>query len=177
MNKITLGSGCFWCVEAVFKSLNGVKSVLPGYSGGGISNPTYKEVCSGLTGHAEVVQLEYDENEISLKDILEVFFQTHDPTSINRQGADIGTQYRSAIFYHNDAQKAIAEEVINALNSSGAFENKIVTQVTPFDTFYVAEEYHHDYFARNPEQAYCQAVVRPKVEKFKKVFAERLKTA
>lgn len=177
MNTITLGSGCFWCVEAVFKSLNGVKSVLPGYSGGGISNPTYKEVCSGLTGHAEVVQLEYDENEISLKDILEVFFQTHDPTSINRQGADIGTQYRSAIFYHNDAQKAIAEEVINALNSSGAFEKKIVTQVTPFDTFYVAEEYHHDYFARNPEQAYCQAVVRPKVEKFKKVFAERLKTA
>lgn len=175
MQKITLGSGCFWCVEAVFQALNGIEKVTSGYSGGKISNPTYKEVCSGLTGHAEVVQIEFDEAKISLSEILEVFFKTHDPTTLNRQGADKGTQYRSAIFYHSEDQKQLAEETIKDLNDLEAFENPIVTEVTAFDKFYPAEEYHHNYFEKNPEQAYCQMVVRPKVEKFKKAFEKKLK--
>ena len=175
MQKITLGSGCFWCVEAVFDALKGVKQVTSGYSGGKISNPTYREVCSGLTGHAEVVQLEYDEKKVSLDEILEVFFQTHDPTTLNRQGADKGTQYRSAIFYHDEQQKEVAESIIEELNQSGAFDDPIVTEVTEFDTFYPAEEYHQNYFENNPEQGYCQMVVRPKVDKFKRVFADKLK--
>ncbi|MEQ8910082.1 MAG: peptide-methionine (S)-S-oxide reductase MsrA [Vicingaceae bacterium] len=175
MQKITLGSGCFWCVEAVFQALNGVEKVTSGYSGGKISNPTYREVCSGLTGHAEVVQLEYDESQISLQEILEVFFKTHDPTTLNRQGADKGTQYRSAIFYHNENQKELAEKVIKRLDDNGAFDDPIVTEVTAFEAFYKAEEEHQDYFAKNPEQGYCQMVVRPKVEKFKQAFAEKLK--
>lgn len=175
MQKITLGSGCFWCVEAVFDALKGVKKVTSGYSGGKIANPTYREVCSGLTGHAEVVQLDYDEGEISLEQILEVFFKTHDPTTLNRQGADKGTQYRSAIFYHNKQQKETAESIIKELNQSGAFDDPVVTEVTEFDTFYKAEEYHQNYYRNNPEQGYCQMVVRPKVEKFRQVFADKLK--
>lgn len=175
MQKITLGSGCFWCVEAVFDALKGVKKVTSGYSGGKIANPTYREVCSGLTGHAEVVQLDYDEGEISLEQILEVFFKTHDPTTLNRQGADKGTQYRSAIFYHNKQQKETAESIIKELNQSGAFDDPVVTEVTEFDTFYKAEEYHQNYYRNNPEQGYCQMVVRPKVEKFRQVFSDKLK--
>ena len=156
MQKATLGSGCFWCVEAVFQTLKGVNKVLPGYSGGKISNPTYREVCSGLTGHAEVVQIEFDEKVISFIELLEVFFKTHDPTTLNKQGGDVGTQYRSSIFYHSEEQKETAEEVISKLNNSKAFPSKIVTEVVPF-------------------KGYCQMVVRPKVEKFKKVFENKLK--
>tara|TARA_R110002096_G_scaffold233849_2_gene423984 strand:+ start:12268 stop:12795 length:528 start_codon:yes stop_codon:yes gene_type:complete len=175
MQKATLGSGCFWCVEAVFQTLKGVNKVLPGYSGGKISNPTYREVCSGLTGHAEVVQIEFDEKVISFIELLEVFFKTHDPTTLNKQGGDVGTQYRSSIFYHSEEQKETAEEVISKLNNSKAFPSKIVTEVVPFKAFYEAEEYHKNYFINNPEQGYCQMVVRPKVEKFKKVFENKLK--
>lgn len=175
MQKATLGSGCFWCVEAVFQTLKGVNRVLPGYSGGKIANPTYREVCSGLTGHAEVVQIEFDEEVISFVELLEVFFKTHDPTTLNKQGGDVGTQYRSSIFYHSEEQKETAEEVIAKLNDSKAFSSKIVTEVVPFKAFYEAEEYHKNYFINNPEQGYCQMVVRPKVEKFKKVFENKLK--
>lgn len=175
MQKVTLGAGCFWCVEAIYKELKGVEKVEPGYSGGKIANPTYREVCSGLTGHAEVIQLEYDESVIDFKEILEVFFKTHDPTTLNRQGADVGTQYRSAIFYHNEYQKEIAEKVISGLDKSSAFDNPIVTEVTEFTAFYPAEEYHKNYYKNNPEEGYCRMVVRPKVEKFKKVFGEKLK--
>ncbi|MAC95713.1 MAG: peptide-methionine (S)-S-oxide reductase [Flavobacteriales bacterium] len=175
MQKITLGAGCFWCVEAIYKELIGVEKVEPGYSGGKIANPTYREVCSGLTGHAEVIQLEYDESVIDFKEILEVFFKTHDPTTLNRQGADVGTQYRSAIFYHNENQKEVAEKVISELENSSVFDKPVVTEVTEFTVFYPAEEYHKNYYKNNPEEGYCQMVVRPKVEKFKKVFEEKLK--
>lgn len=175
MQKITLGAGCFWCVEAIYKELKGVEKVEPGYSGGKIANPTYREVCSGLTGHAEVIQLEYDESIIDFKEILEVFFKTHDPTTLNRQGADVGTQYRSAIFYHNENQKEVAEKVISELENSSVFDNPVVTEVTEFTAFYPAEEYHKNYYKNNPEEGYCRMVVRPKVEKFKKVFGEKLK--
>ncbi len=176
MQRITLGSGCFWCVEAIFQQLKGIASVKSGYTGGKISNPTYREVCSGLTGHAEVIQLEYDEKEISVAEILEVFFKTHDPTTLNRQGADSGTQYRSAIFYHTQEQKEVAEKVKEELDASGAFSNPIVTEITAFDhKFYEAEEYHQNYYKNNPEQGYCRVVVRPKIEKFEKVFKDKLK--
>ena len=175
MEKATLGAGCFWCVEAVFQQLKGVVSVKPGYSGGKIANPTYREVCSGLTGHAEVIQVEYNEKEISFKEILEVFFKTHDPTTLNRQGADTGTQYRSAIFFHSESQKEIAEDTIKHLNNEGAYDSPVVTEVTAFDEFYEAEEYHKNYYKNNPDQGYCRMVVRPKVEKFEKVFKEKLK--
>jgi len=175
MKKATFGSGCFWCVEAVFQALNGVEKVLPGYTGGKIANPTYREVCSGLTGHAEVIQIDYDEKVISFKQLLEVFFKTHDPTTLNQQGADKGTQYRSAIFYHNEAQKEEAEQTIAALNASNAFDKPIVTEVTEHKVFFEAEEYHKNYFKNNPEQGYCRMVVQPKVEKFKQVFADILK--
>ena len=175
MQKITLGAGCFWCVEAIYKELIGVEKVEPGYSGGKIANPTYREVCSGLTGHAEVIQLEYDESVVDFKEILEVFFKTHDPTTLNRQGADVGTQYRSAIFYHNENQKEVAEKVISELENSSVFDKPVVTEVTEFTVFYPAEEYHKNYYKNNPEEGYCQMVVRPKVEKFKKVFEEKLK--
>lgn len=175
MQKITLGAGCFWCVEAIYKELKGVEKVEPGYSGGKIANPTYREVCSGLTGHAEVIHLEYDESVIDFKEILEVFFKTHDPTTLNRQGADVGTQYRSAIFYHNENQKEVAEKVISELENSFVFDKPVVTEVTEFTVFYPAEEYHKNYYKNNPEEGYCQMVVRPKVEKFKKVFGEKLK--
>lgn len=175
MNKATFASGCFWCSEAIYKQLKGVSKVTSGYIGGKIANPTYREVCSGLTGHAEAVQIEYDEKEISFDELLQIFWKTHDPTTLNRQGGDVGTQYRSAVFYHNEEQRQMAEEIKAELDASGAFADPIVTEITPASEFYSAEDYHQNYFENNPDQAYCQAVVRPKVEKFEKVFAERLK--
>jgi peptide-methionine (S)-S-oxide reductase len=171
----TLAGGCFWCLEAVYDQLRGVEDVVSGYSGGRRPNPSYEQVCSGATGHAEVVQLTFDPAVISFRDILGVFFAIHDPTTLNRQGNDVGTQYRSAIFYHSPEQKAIAEQVIAELNAAGLWPRPIVTQVTPLEAFYPAEEYHQEYFARNPTQGYCQAVVAPKVAKFRKQFLDRLK--
>lgn len=175
MELATFGAGCFWCVEAVFKELKGVHSVTSGYSGGHVENPTYQQVCTGSTGHAEVVQIEYDPQVVSFPELLEVFWKTHDPTTLNRQGADIGTQYRSAIFYHNEEQKKLAEEYKAKLDASGAFSDPIVTTLEKFEKFYPAEDYHQDYFSLNPNQPYCQAVIRPKMDKFRKVFADRLK--
>lgn len=175
LETATLGAGCFWCVEAVFDDLKGVESVESGYSGGHTENPTYKEVCSETTGHAEVVQINFDPQEISFRDILRVFFTVHDPTTLNRQGNDIGTSYRSAIFYHDDNQKQIAEEVIKEVTDAKIYDNPIVTEIKPFDKFYIAEDYHQEYFANNPNQPYCAAVVAPKVAKFRQKFADRLK--
>jgi peptide-methionine (S)-S-oxide reductase len=175
MEKITLGSGCFWCTEAVFQRLNGVESAVSGYSGGKTKDPFYKEVTTGRTGHAEVVQVTFDPAVISLEEILEVFWKTHDPTTLNRQGNDVGTQYRSAIFYHDSAQKEVAERLKKALDESGAWGDPIVTEITPFEVFYPAENYHQDYFNENGSQPYCQFVVAPKVKKFKEVFADKLK--
>jgi peptide-methionine (S)-S-oxide reductase len=172
----TLAGGCFWCLEAVFDNLQGVTDVVSGYAGGTTTNPTYKQVCTGTTGHAEVVQIQFDPDVISFKDLLEVFFSIHDPTTLNRQGADVGEQYRSAIFYHTAEQKQIAEMVIYNLTEEGIWPDPIVTKVTPLDVFYPAEDYHQEYFAHNPEQGYCQMVVSPKVAKFRKKFASRLKS-
>lgn len=169
---ITLGAGCFWCVEAVFQRVKGVQKVVSGYSGGEISNPTYREVVSGLTGHAEVVQVTFDPKVISLAQILEVFWKTHDPTTLNRQGADVGTQYRSAIFYHNDNQRDIALNLKKKLNDEKVWNKPIVTEISPFKRFYRAEDYHQNYFNQNPNQGYCQFVIIPKLEKFRKIFAE-----
>jgi peptide-methionine (S)-S-oxide reductase len=172
----TLAAGCFWCVEAVFQQLKGVETVESGYTGGHVKNPSYKDVCSGETGHAEVIQISYDPTVITFNEILKVFFKVHDPTTLNRQGADVGTQYRSSIFYHNDTQKEIAEKNIAALNESGAYADKIVTLVEPLNDYYKAEDYHQNYFNDNGDKnPYCQMVVRPKVEKFEKAFAEMLK--
>lgn len=171
-DTITLGGGCYWCVEAVYERLDGVVDVYSGFSGGSIENPTYEQVCSGRTGHAEVVQIAFDSTLTSVKDILEVFFVVHDPTTLNKQGHDVGTQYRSVIFYHSDEQKAIAKEVIAALEKEKVFNSPIVTAVQPMTVFYEAEDYHQDYYAKNPDQSYCQLVVRPKVEKFEKVFGK-----
>ncbi len=162
----TFGGGCFWCTEVIFQQLEGVSSVLPGYMGGARPNPTYEQVCSGATGHAEVVQIEYDPEKTSFKQLLSVFFKTHDPTTLNRQGADVGTQYRSAVFFHNEEQKQEAEVLIKDLNAAGAYENPIVTEVTPASEFYEAEDYHRNYFNNNPGQPYCAAVIRPKLQKF-----------
>ncbi|MBN9297231.1 MAG: bifunctional methionine sulfoxide reductase B/A protein [Filimonas sp.] len=175
VDTITLGGGCYWCVEAVYKELDGVIKVESGFSGGKVDNPTYKQVCTGATGHAEVVQVTYDKTKTSLDEILKVFFTVHDPTTLNRQGADVGTQYRSVIFYRDANQKQEARDVIAALEKEKVFNNPIVTEVAPFDKFYIAEDYHQDYYANNKEQPYCQLVIRPKVEKFEKVFKERLK--
>ncbi|MEQ8881198.1 MAG: peptide-methionine (S)-S-oxide reductase MsrA [Cyclobacteriaceae bacterium] len=175
MEQITLGSGCFWCTEAVFTRLMGVESAVSGYSGGFKPNPTYEEVCSGSTGHAEVVQVTFDEKEISVEEILEVFWKTHDPTTLNRQGNDVGTQYRSAIFYHNDNQRDVATALKKKLDESGAWSDPIVTEITPIEKFYPAEDYHSNYFEQHGRQPYCQFVVAPKVEKFKQVFKEKLK--
>lgn len=169
---ITLGAGCFWCVEAVFQRVKGVTGVVSGYSGGQISNPTYKEVCSGLTGHAEVVQLNFDPSVISLTKILEIFWKTHDPTTLNRQGADMGTQYRSVIFYHNNEQLEVASALKQKLDDARVWDNPIVTEIAKFDKFYPAEDYHQEYFERNAAQPYCQFVIIPKLEKFEKIFAE-----
>lgn len=169
------GAGCFWCVEAVFENLKGVYKVESGYSGGTLKNPTYKEVCSGLTGHAEVAKITYNPDEISFETLLSVFFKTHDPTTLNYQGNDHGTQYRSAIFYTSEKQKETAERIIKELNEEKAYPKPIVTEVKPFTVFYKAENYHQDYYKNNPEQAYCHYVIQPKVEKFKKVFKDYLK--
>jgi peptide-methionine (S)-S-oxide reductase len=171
----TFGGGCFWCTEAVFQELKGVIGVKPGYAGGHTKNPTYREVCSGTTGHAEVIQIEYDPNLVPFEKLLEVFFQTHDPTTLNRQGNDIGTQYRSVIFYHNDQQRKISEQIIQRLAEAKVFRSPIVTQLEKLDVFYEAEDYHHDYFSANPDQPYCEALILPKLKKFRKVFAEDLK--
>ncbi|MEO8151007.1 MAG: peptide-methionine (S)-S-oxide reductase MsrA [Bacteroidia bacterium] len=175
LDTITLGGGCYWCVEAVYQQLRGVEKVVSGFSGGTVKNPSYREVCNGTTGHAEAANIIYDKTQVSFKDILEVFFTVHDPTTLNRQGGDVGTQYRSAIFYHNDEQKAIAEDIIKRLNESGAYSSPIVTEVTGFKEFYAAENYHQNYYNQNGSEPYCQMVIRPKVEKFKKVFHDKLK--
>ncbi|HER08647.1 MAG TPA: peptide-methionine (S)-S-oxide reductase [Bacteroides sp.] len=175
VEKATFGGGCFWCVEAIFERVKGVQSVTSGYAGGETKNPTYRQVTNGGTGHAEVVQITYDPGVVSYADLLEIFFRTHDPTTRNRQGADVGTQYRSLILYHDEAQRQLAEKVIGELDGAGIWENPIVTQVEPYDTFYPAEDYHQEYFASNPEQGYCRIVIQPKVEKFEKVFREKLK--
>ena len=171
----TLAGGCFWCLEAVFDEVKGVEGVESGYAGGKVANPSYREVCDGTTGHAEVIQIHFDPNIVSYRDMLNVFFAIHDPTTLNRQGNDVGTQYRSAIFYHDDEQKKIAEELINELNAQKIWDKPIVTEVSKLDKFYMGEEYHQEYFARNPHQPYCQAVVAPKVAKFRKHHLEMLK--
>jgi peptide-methionine (S)-S-oxide reductase len=175
LEKATLGGGCFWCTEAVYLELKGVVDVKPGYSGGHVKNPSYKEVCNETTGHAEVVQITFDPEVVSFSEILEVFFVTHDPTTLNRQGNDVGTQYRSAIFYHSETQKQTAQKVIKLLTKDKVYNKPIVTEVTAFSAFYPAEDYHINYFARNKNQPYCQFVVAPKVEKFRKVFKEKMK--
>src|SRR5918994_1803326 len=171
----TLGGGCFWCLEAVFKDLKGVESVVSGYAGGHVENPTYEQVCGGRTGHAEVVQIAYDPNVISYRDLLDVFFTIHDPTTKDRQGADIGPQYRSIVLYHSPEQKTAAEHAIAELEAKRVWHAPIVTEVAPLDRFYPGEEYHQDYFERNPRQRYCQIVIAPKVAKFRKQYLERLK--
>lgn len=176
LDTATLGGGCFWCTEAVFDSVKGVEDVVSGYSGGHTTNPTYQEVCSETTGHAEVIQLKFDPEEISYKEVLEIFFGTHDPTTLDRQGNDVGSSYRSAVFYHSDKQKEIAEEVVEEIESQGIFDNPIVTEVTEFTKFYPAEDYHQNYFENNPNQPYCSAVVSPKVGKFRQKFSDKLKS-
>ncbi len=171
----TFGAGCFWCVEAVFQQLEGVDTVISGYCGGNVPNPTYREVCYGNTGHAEVCRIIYNPQKISYNDLLQALFLSHDPTTLNQQGADKGTQYRSVIFYHNDAQKAEAEKVIAELTAAKVFNSPIVTEVSPLQTFYVAEDYHQNYYNLNGEEGYCRVVIKPKLEKFKKVFAHKLK--
>jgi peptide-methionine (S)-S-oxide reductase len=173
----TFANGCFWCTEAIFEQLDGVISAVSGYTGGQVKNPTYKQVCDGTTGHAECLQITYDPSKISFDELLEVFWETHDPTTLNRQGNDVGTQYRSGIFYHNAEQKEKAEKYKAELNKSGAFDRPIVTEITAFDKFYPAEDYHQEYFQNNQNaNPYCQMVIRPKVDKFKKVFKEKLKS-
>jgi peptide-methionine (S)-S-oxide reductase len=174
-NVATLGGGCFWCLEAVFEQLRGVERVESGYAGGALPNPTYREVCNGNTGHAEVVQVTFDPAVVSYREILDVFFATHDPTTLNRQGADAGTQYRSVIFYHTPQQKEAAEQRLAELNAAGIWYAPLVTQVLELPAFYKAEDYHQEYFRQNPMQPYCQAVVSPKVSKFRKLFASKLK--
>jgi len=171
----TFAGGCFWCTEAVFVRLKGVKGVSSGYTGGFVPDPTYKQVCTGGTGHAEGIRIEYDPAVVTYNQLLDVFFHTHDPTTLNRQGADVGTQYRSAVFFHNDAQRATAQKMIDELNESGEFERKIVTTLEPLKKWYPAEDYHQDYFKLNPRQPYCRAVVGPKVEKFQKRYKAMLK--
>jgi peptide-methionine (S)-S-oxide reductase len=173
--KATFAGGCFWCTEAVYAEIKGVKSVTSGYIGGQVPNPSYKDVCTGLTGHAEAVEIEYDPRAVPFEKLLEVFFATHDPTTLNRQGADVGTQYRSGVFYHDAEQKRIAEEVIARLDAARVFPGKIVTEVTAASKFYPAEDYHQDYFANNPQQPYCRAVAAPKVEKVHKFFKDLVK--
>ncbi|MDY0254376.1 MAG: peptide-methionine (S)-S-oxide reductase MsrA [Tenuifilaceae bacterium] len=175
LETATLGAGCFWCVEAIFERVNGVHDVVSGYTGGKIANPTYREVSSGLTGHAEVVQVRFDPTVISYAKILEIFFKTHNPTMLNRQGADVGTQYRSAIFYHSEDQKSIAYDVKNMLSRAAIWNDPIVTEITPFTAFYKAEDYHQNYLENNTKQPYCQMVILPKIDKFEKLFEEYLK--
>lgn len=171
----TFGTGCFWCTEAIFQDLKGVQQVISGYSGGSVENPSYQQVCTGTTGHAEAVQITFDPEVISFEDLLYVFWRTHDPTTLNRQGADIGPQYRSVIFYHNDEQKKLAEKSLKETDASGLWSNPIVTEISPYETFYQAEDYHQNYYKINPNQPYCRAVIDPKVRKFRKEFQEQLK--
>lgn len=171
----TFGNGCFWCTEAIFQRLNGVEKVESGYAGGRVKNPSYKEVCSGLTGHAEVIQITFNPSKITYEELLEVFWQTHDPTTLNRQGADVGTQYRSVIFYHTPEQKQLAEQYRKKLDESGAFNRPIVTEISPFTEFFKAEDYHQNYYNLNGSAPYCSYVIQPKLDKFKKVFADKLK--
>jgi peptide-methionine (S)-S-oxide reductase len=175
IQKITFGNGCFWCTEAIFQTVKGVKSVTSGYMGGDVANPTYEQVCTGTTGHAEVIQLEYDADEINLDELLLIFFKTHDATTLNRQGNDIGTQYRSAIFYHNDEQKLAAEAMIVKLTNEKVYDNPIVTEVTEATEFYPAEDYHQNYFAGNSTKSYCAFVIQPKLNKFAKEFLDKIK--
>jgi peptide-methionine (S)-S-oxide reductase len=174
LERATFGNGCFWCTEAVFQRLKGVQSVVSGYSGGWAPDPTYDQVCSGETGHAEALQITFDPAIVSYQDLLEVFWQTHDPTTLNRQGRDIGTQYRSAIFYHSDTQKELAQELMRKLDAAGAFDRPIVTEVTAFAAFYPAEDYHQNYYNRHSREVYCRTMIAPKLEKLKKVFHEKL---
>jgi peptide-methionine (S)-S-oxide reductase len=171
----TFGGGCFWCVEAIYERVSGVHAAVSGYSGGHVENPDYKQVCTGLTGHAEVVQIRFDPEVVSYYELLEIFFKTHDPTTLNRQGADVGTQYRSVIFYHSEEQRKQAGEIISELTEAGIYQDPIVTQVEPFEQFYPAEGYHQEYFENNPNQGYCRVVIQPKVEKFEKIFKDKLK--
>jgi peptide-methionine (S)-S-oxide reductase len=171
----TLGGGCFWCVEAIYQDVQGVHKVVSGYAGGKVNNPTYQQVCMGTTGHAEVVQITFDPSIISYDDILYIFWRTHDPTTLNRQGADVGTQYRSVIYYHNNEQKLIAEQSKAETDASDLWPNSIVTEISPLTNFYEAEQYHQNYYSQNPQQPYCMAVIDPKVQKFKKQFIDRLK--
>jgi methionine-S-sulfoxide reductase len=175
LETITLGGGCYWCVEAVYENLDGVKSVVSGFSGGNVADPTYEEVCTGETGHAEVVQITYDKNVTDINEIFKVFFTVHDPTTLNRQGADVGTQYRSVIFYKNDEQRKAAQSIISELNKAKVYSSPIVTKVEPFKKFYKAEDYHQNYYANNKNQPYCRMVIQPKIEKFEKVFKDKLK--
>ena len=175
LETITLGGGCYWCVEAVYENLDGVKSVVSGFSGGTVANPTYEEVCTGKTGHAEVVQITYDKTVTDINEIFKVFFTVHDPTTLNRQGADVGTQYRSVIFYKNDEQRKAAQSIIAELNKAKVYSSPIVTKVEPFRKFYKAEDYHQNYYANNKSQPYCKMVIQPKIEKFEKVFKDKLK--
>ncbi len=175
MEIITLGSGCFWCTEAVYKRLNGVDSAVSGYSGGKTREPFYREVCTGKTGHAEVVQVTFDPSVVTLEELLKVFWQTHDPTTLNRQGNDVGTQYRSVIFYHHDEQKELAEKMKSELDSSGIWPDPIVTEISQFDKFWPAEDYHKDYFDTHGHEPYCNLVIKPKVEKFEKAFSGQIK--
>lgn len=170
----TFGAGCFWCVEAVFQQLKGVVKVVSGYSGGDVDDPTYEQVCTGNTGHAEVCQITFNRNEISYTELLEAFWKSHDPTTLNRQGEDVGTQYRSVIFYHNEEQKQLAEKYKSELNASGVFDKPIVTEISPFKKFYPAEDYHQNYYAENSNKPYCLLVIRPKLEKFREVFKSHL---
>jgi peptide-methionine (S)-S-oxide reductase len=165
--KATLGGGCFWCLEAVFQNIQGVEKVVSGYAGGTVAHPSYEQVCTGDTGHAEVVQIDYDPEQVGFGELLETFWKAHDPTTVNRQGADIGPQYRSIILYHDEEQRRIAEESIRRLDESGAYENRVVTEVVPLDAFYPAEEYHQDYFRKNPYAGYCSFVIRPKLKKLR----------
>ncbi len=176
IDTATFGAGCFWCVEAIFQQIDGVLSVIPGYEGGTTDNPTYKEVCSGETGHAEVCQIKFDKTKISYTDLLEVFWSAHDPTTPNQQGGDIGTQYRSIIFYHSREQMLIAETYKQKLNISGAFNSAIVTEISPSKTFYKAEDYHQNYFNNNSNESYCRIVIAPKLDKLKKVFKKKLRS-
>jgi peptide-methionine (S)-S-oxide reductase len=175
LDTATFGAGCFWCVEAVFQRLKGVEKVISGYAGGSVVKPTYKQVCEGNTGHAEVCQIYFDPSAISYKELLEVFWKTHDPTTLNRQGNDVGTQYRSVVFYHNEEQKKLAEFYKKELDSSGIFNDPVITEISPYTELYIAEDYHQNYFDENGNQPYCSFVIRPKLEKFEKVFKEKLK--
>lgn len=172
---VTLGGGCFWCIEAIFEELEGVEQVESGYSGGWVGDPTYQQVCTGKTGHAEVVQVTFDPKAISLKEILKIFFTVHDPTTLNRQGPDVGTQYRSVIFYHSQEQKAVAGQVINEIQAAKLWDAPIVTEIVPFKAFYKAENYHQEYYKLNPGEAYCRLIIAPKVKKFREIYRDKLK--